>query len=81
MEDETQETHSAVLAEHPVPFNDEQAEIGQVGGSKTPKRIEFDETECQRLFRNALLSKTFTPQYEYAELNTVLYSFREMIRR
>ncbi len=41
-----------------------QAENGQVGGSKTPKRIEFNETECRRVFRNALLCKTFTPQDE-----------------
>ncbi len=50
----------------------EQPENGQVGGSKTQKRIEFKETECRRLFRNALLCKTFTPQDEYAELDTVL---------
>ena len=58
-----------------------QAEIVQVGGSKTPKRIEFDEADCRLVFRKALLCKTFTPQDEYADLNTVLYSFREVIRR
>ena len=54
---------------------------GQVGGSKTQKHIEFDETDCRLVFRKALLCKTFTPQDEYADLNTVLYSFREVIRR
>ena len=48
VDDETQETHSAVVAEHPVLFNNEQVESGQVGGSKTPKRIEFDDTDCHR---------------------------------
>ena len=33
------------------------------------------------MFRKALLCKTFTPQDEYADLKTVLYSFREVIRR
>ena len=80
-DDEPQEPHSDVLAEHPVLFNDEQAENGQVGGSKTQKRIEFKETECRRLFRKALLCKSITPQDEYADLDTVLYSFREVIRR
>ena len=60
---------------------DPSADSGQVGGSKTQKRIEFAETDCRRVFRNALLCKTFTPQDEYADLNTVLYSFREVIRR
>ena len=60
---------------------DPQLESGQVGGAKTQQRIEFEETECRRVFRNALLCKTFTPQDEYADLNTVLYSFREVIRR
>ena len=54
---------------------------GQVGGSKTPKRIEFDEPDCRLVFMKALLCKTFTPQDEYADLDTVLYSFREVIRR
>ena len=54
---------------------------GQVGGSKTPKRIDFNERDCRRVFRNALLCKTFTPKDEYADLNTVLSSFREVIRR
>ena len=80
-EDETQERQSDVHAELRLLFNDEQAENGQVGGARTQKRIEFKETECRRLFRNALLCKTFTPQDEYADLNTVLYSFREVIRR
>ena len=60
-EDESQESHSDVQAEETLIFNDEQVEAGQVGGSKTQKRIEFDETECRRMFRNALLCKTFTP--------------------
>ena len=59
----------------------EQPECGQVGGAKTQKRIKFDETECRRVLRKALLCKTFTPRDEYADLNTVLYSFREVIRR
>ena len=54
---------------------------GQVGGPKTQKRIEFKETDCRLVFRKALLCKTFAPQDEYADLNTVLYSFREVIRR
>ena len=58
-----------------------QADIVQIGGAKTQQRIEFEETECRRVFRNALLCKTFTPKDEYADLNTVLYSFREVIRR
>ena len=58
-DDESQEPHSDVLAEHPVLVNDEQAENGQVGGSKTQKRIEFKETDCRRVFRKALLYKTF----------------------
>ena len=80
-DDESQEPQSDVLTEQPVLVNDEQAENGQVGGSKTQKRIEFKETECRIVFRKALLCKTFTPQDEYADLNTVLYSFREVIRR
>ena len=83
-EDETQEPQSDVQAEHPVlvnVFNEGQAEKRQVRGAKTQKRIEFDETDCRRVFRKALLCKTFTPQDEYADLNTVLYSFREVIRR
>ena len=52
-----------------------QVDNGQVGGAKTQKRIEFDETDCRRVFRKALLCKTFTPQDEYADLNTMLYSF------
>ena len=71
-DDETLEQNSDVLAEQPVLFNDERAENGQVGGSKTQKRIEFKETDCRRVFRKALLCKTFTPHDEYAELDTVL---------
>ncbi len=41
VEDESQEPQSDAHAEQPVLFNDEQAENGQVGGAKTPKRIEF----------------------------------------
>ena len=66
-DDETQEPHSNVLAEQPVLFNDEQVENGQFGGSKTQKRIEFDESDCRLVFRKALLCKTFTLQAEYAE--------------
>ena len=55
--------------------------LGQVGGAKTQKRIEFNEVDCRLAFRKALLCKTFTPQDEDADLNTVLYSFREVIRR
>ena len=33
------------------------------------------------MFRKALLCKTFTPHEEYADLNTVLYSFRKVIHR
>ena len=80
-EDEMQEPQSDVLVENPVLFNDEQAENGQVGGARTQKRIEFKETEWRLVFRKALLCKTFTPQDYYAELNTVLLSFREVIRR
>ena len=74
-EDETQEPQSDVLVEQPVLFNDEQAENGQVGGARTQKRIEFNETACRLVFRKELLCKTFTPQDEYADLNTVLSSF------
>ena len=80
-DDESQEPHSDVMAEHPVLVNSEQAENGHVGGSKSHKRVELKETECRGLFRKALLCKSFTPQDEYADLNTVLYSFREVIRR
>ena len=37
-----------------------QADSGQVGGAKTQKRIEFEETDCRLVFRKALLCKTFT---------------------
>ena len=79
-EDETQE-QADVHVEQTLLFNDDQAENRQVGGARSQKRIEFKETECRFVFRNALLCKTFTPQDEYADLNTVLYSFREVIRR
>ena len=62
LEVESQEPQSDVLADHPVLVNDEQAENGQVGGSKTQKHIEFKETECRIVFRKALLCKTFTAQ-------------------
>ena len=80
-EDETQEPQSDVLAEQPVLFNDEQAENGQVGGARTQKRIEFKESACRRLFRKALLCKSFTPQDEYADRDTVRYAFSEVIQQ
>ena len=49
-EDESQEPHSDVHAEQTLLFNVEQPECGQVGGVKTPKRIEGKEPECRRLF-------------------------------
>ncbi len=64
-----------------VTQSNSEAESGQFGGSKTQKCIEFNETGCRRVFRNARLCKTFTRQDEYADLNIVLYSFREVIRR
>ena len=74
--DSDEETPISATQSHP------QAESsGQVGGSKTQKRIEFDETDCRLVFKKALLCKTFTPQDEYADLDTVLYSFRDVIRR
>ena len=49
--------------------------------SNTHKRIEFDDRDCRLVFRKALLCKTFTHQDEYADLNTVRYTFRDVIRR
>ena len=63
-EDETQEPQSDFQAEQHFllnGFNDDQAESGQVGGARTQKQIEFNETGCRRVFRKALLCKTFTP--------------------
>ena len=56
------------------------AEAGQVGGGRK-RRTKFIEIACHRAFRDALLCKTFKPVDEDADLDTVLFSFRDVIRR
>ena len=60
---------------------DDEADHGQIGGARVLKRIKFNEEECRRLFNDALLCKTYTPVDYYADLNTVLFSFRDVIQR
>ena len=72
-DDEAPEDQPSSLDPHSV-------EAGQLGGGRK-KRTQFIEIACHRAFRDALLCKTFKPVDEDADLNTVLFSFRDVIRR
>ena len=55
-------------------------EAWQVGGGR--KRLtQFIESECPRVFRNAMFCKTFKPVDEDADLDTILVSFRDVLHR
>ena len=53
---------------------------GQMGGGRN-KRTQFKEIAWRRVFHNAMGCKTFEPVDVDAELNTVLFSFRDVIQR
>ena len=61
--------------------DDDEADPGQIGGARTLKRIKFNEIECRRAFPDAILCKTYNPSDFYADLHTVLFSFRDVIQR
>ena len=62
--------------------NDEDdANTGQIGGARVLTRIKFNEVECRSAFKGAILCKTYTPADFYADLQTVLFSFRNVIQR
>ena len=55
-------------------------EAGQVGSGRK-KRTQFIEIECRRAFHDAIVCKTFKPVDEDADLDTVLFSFRDVLHR
>ncbi len=60
---------------------DDEADLWQLGGARTPKRIKLNEMECPRGIPDAILCKTYAPADYCADRHTVLFSFREMIQR
>ena len=66
--------------DQPSSQDPDSAQAGQVGGGRK-RRTQFIEIDCRRAFRDSLLCKTFKPVDEDADLNTVLFSFRDVIRR
>ncbi len=51
-----------------------------MGGGRS-KRTQFKEIECRSAFNDAMVCKTFEPVDVDGDLNTILFSFRDVIRR
>ena len=51
-----------------------------MGGGRS-KRTQFKEIECRSTFHNAMLCKPFEPVDVDTDLNTILFSFRNVIQR
>ena len=57
-----------------------EANRGQMGGTRS-KRTQFKEIGCRSVFHNAMFCKTFESVDLDADLNTLLFSFRDVIKR
>jgi len=83
-EDEEPEVQRAQTDPDPHSSNSDkengEAKRGQMGGGRS-KRTQFKEIACRSTFHESMLCKTFEPVDVDADLNTILFSFRDVIQR
>ncbi len=83
-EDEEPQVQQAQTDADPLSVNSDrensEANGGQMGGGRS-KRTQFKEIACRSVFHNAMFCKTFESVDLDADLNTLLFSFRDVIKR